>query len=57
MIQKFLLFTFFMMLACTGFWLVWRRTGDYDADYITKIIGWLVLLPAIWGLLEIFQFV
>ena len=34
---------------------VLKRTGNYDIDYITKIAGWIILVPAIWGLLESFR--
>ncbi len=47
-----ILFIFFVVLAIVGALLVWRRTGNYDVDFITKIVGWLLLIPAIWGILE-----
>ncbi|MBC8213342.1 MAG: hypothetical protein ISR90_05675 [Candidatus Marinimicrobia bacterium] len=43
---------FFVGLAIVGVSLIWRRTGNYDVDFITKIIGWILFIPAIWGILE-----
>tara|TARA_Y100001970_G_C13968118_1_gene716708 strand:- start:302 stop:472 length:171 start_codon:yes stop_codon:yes gene_type:complete len=47
-----LLFLVFVSMTMTGAWLVTRRTGNYDVDYFTKILGWVLLIPGIWGLLE-----
>jgi hypothetical protein len=49
---KTLLFLVFVCLTWIGGWLVLRRTGNYDIDYFTKILGWILLIPGIWGLLE-----
>ncbi|SVD17958.1 uncharacterized protein METZ01_LOCUS370812 [marine metagenome] len=47
-----ILFLVFVAMSITGGWLVFRRTGNYDIDYFTKILGWILLIPGIWGLLE-----
>ena len=47
-----LLFLVFVGMTLIGGWLVIRRTGNYDIDYFTKILGWILLIPGIWGLLE-----
>ena len=47
-----LLFLVFIGMVIIGGWLVMRRTGNYDIDYFTKILGWILLIPGIWGLLE-----
>jgi len=47
-----LLFLVFVCLTLIGGWLVLRRTGNYDIDYFTKILGWILLIPGILGLLE-----
>ena len=47
-----LLFVFFITLTITGGFLTWKRTGNYDVDYFTKIIGWMLLIPGIIGILE-----
>ena len=49
---RILLFLVFVCLTLIGGWLVLRRTGNYDIDYFTKILGWILLIPGIWGLLE-----
>jgi len=49
---KTILFLVFVLLTLTGLWLIIRRTGNYDIDYFTKILGWILLIPGIWGLLE-----
>ena len=47
-----ILFLVFAAMTLTGGWLVLRRTGNYDIDYFTKILGWVLLIPGVWGLLE-----
>ena len=49
---KTILFLVFVSLTLIGLWLIVRRTGNYDIDYFTKILGWILLLPGVWGLLE-----
>ena len=49
---RVILFLVFVALTFTGGWLVLRRTGNYDIDYFTKILGWILLIPGIWGLLD-----
>tara|TARA_B100001245_G_C22455736_1_gene234204 strand:+ start:323 stop:493 length:171 start_codon:yes stop_codon:yes gene_type:complete len=50
--QRTLLFLFFVALGIVGFWLIWHRTGNYDIDFITKLIGWILLIPAILGIID-----
>ena len=45
-----LLFLVFVCLTCIGGWLVLRRTGNYDIDFFTKIIGWVMLGFGIYGI-------
>ena len=47
-----ILFLVFVAMSLTGCWLIWRRTGNYDIDFFTKILGWILLLPGSWGILE-----
>ena len=35
----------------SGFFLILLRTGDYDADMFTKILGWILFLPGFIGLI------
>jgi len=50
-----MLFVFFLALAGSGGYLVWKRTGNYDADFILKTVGWVLLLIGTLGLLESFR--
>ncbi|MBT5956190.1 MAG: hypothetical protein HN820_01470 [Candidatus Marinimicrobia bacterium] len=50
--ERTLLFIFFVALAMVGFKFVTMRSGNYDVDFFTKIIGWVLLIPALWGVLE-----
>ena len=47
-----ILFLVFVAMTLTGGWLVWKRSGNYDIDFFTKILGWILLIPGILGLLE-----
>tara|TARA_B100000686_G_C16206242_1_gene673096 strand:+ start:85 stop:261 length:177 start_codon:yes stop_codon:yes gene_type:complete len=50
-----ILFAFFLTLGTCGVWLIWKRTGNYDVDFFTKIIGWILLIPAIIGIFELIK--
>lgn len=50
--QRTLLFIFFVALGMVGFKFVTMRSGNYDVDFFTKIVGWVLLIPALWGVLE-----
>jgi len=47
-----ILFLVFVAMSLAGGWLVMKRTGNYDVDFFTKILGWILLIPGILGLLE-----
>ena len=47
-----ILFLVFVGISMVGIWLILRRTGNYDIDFFTKILGWVLLIPGIIGLLE-----
>ncbi len=49
---RMVLFIVFVGMTITGGWLVLRRTGNYEIDYFTKILGWILVIPGIWGLLD-----
>ena len=51
-VGRFILFIFFIGLGFAGYKFITIRTGNYDVDYFTKIIGWLLLIPAILGILD-----
>ncbi len=40
-----------MAFNMAGIFLVLLRTGDYDADMFTKILGWILFLPGFIGLI------
>lgn len=52
MIQT-ILFLFFLIIAIIGGYLIWIKSGNYDADFILRIVGWILLVPAIIGLLQL----
>ena len=39
-----------MIFNTAGFFLILLKTGDYDADMFTKILGWIIFLPGFIGL-------
>tara|TARA_B100002052_G_C15511100_1_gene431623 strand:- start:272 stop:490 length:219 start_codon:yes stop_codon:yes gene_type:complete len=44
-----------MAFNMAGIFLVLLRTGDYDADMFTKILGWLLFIPSLIGLFYYYQ--
>ena len=55
MTTKNILLLFFMAFNMAGTFLVLLRTGDYDADMFTKILGWLLFIPSLIGLFYYYQ--
>ena len=51
-ISRTILFIIFIGLGVVGYKFINLRTGNYDIDYFTKLLGWLLIIPAIWGILE-----
>ena len=49
---RFILFLVFIALGTVGYKFITLRTGNYDIDYFTKLLGWMLIIPAIWGILE-----
>jgi hypothetical protein len=47
-----ILFLVFVAMTMSGGWLVWKRSGNYDVDFFTKILGWILLIPGILGIME-----
>ena len=39
----------------SGFFLILLRTGDYDADMFTKILGWILFGPSLIGLIYYYK--
>ena len=50
MTTSHILLVFFMIFNTAGFFLILLKTGDYDADMFTKILGWIIFLPGFIGL-------
>tara|TARA_B100000427_G_scaffold306485_1_gene293262 strand:- start:339 stop:602 length:264 start_codon:yes stop_codon:yes gene_type:complete len=46
-----ILLIFFMLFNTAGFFLILLKTGDYEADMFTKILGWILFLPGFIGLI------
>ncbi len=51
MTTNYILLIFFMLFNTAGFFLILLKTGDYDADMFTKILGWILFLPGFIGLI------
>jgi hypothetical protein len=41
----------------TGFFLILLRTGDYDADMFTKILGWILFAPSLVILMYLYKWI
>jgi hypothetical protein len=51
---------YFMVLMCIGsggLFLVWKRTGNYDVDFFTKIIGTIMIGFALYGIIDLTQWI
>ena len=48
-----ILFVVFVCIGSAGAVLIWKRTGNYDVDFFTKIIGWIMLGFGIYGVIEL----
>ena len=48
-----ILFMLFICIASAGGLLVWKRTGNYDVDFFTKIIGSIMLMFGVYGIFEL----
>ena len=51
--KQTLLFMVFVCISSAGGFLAWKRTGNYDVDFFTKIIGWVMLTFGIYGIFEL----
>ena len=48
-----ILFIVFVCISSAGAALIWKRTGNYDVDFFTKIIGWIMLGFGAYGIIEL----
>ena len=46
-----------MCIASGGLFLVWKRTGNYDVDFFTKIIGTIMIGFALYGIIDLTQWI
>ncbi len=54
---KNILLLFFIGFNVSGIFLILLRTGDYDADMFTKILGWLLFAPSLMGLFYYYKWI
>ena len=54
---KYILLLFFMIFNIGGIFLILLRTGDYDADMFTKILGWILFTPSLIGLFYYYEWI
>ena len=52
-----ILFILFLLLILGGYKLIRLRTGNYDVDYFTKLLGWGMTAIGIIGVFQCFQYV
>jgi len=46
----------FMVLVCIGSggaFLVWKKTGNHDVDYLIRMIGWIIIGFSIYGIIDL----
>jgi len=51
MMTNYILLIFFIIFNIAGLLLIILKTGDYDADMFTKILGWILFIPSFIGLI------
>ncbi len=47
MITKYILLFFLLGFNVSGLFLILLRTGDFEADMFTKILGWILFTPSL----------
>ena len=51
MIETFF-FLLFILLSILLIYLISKKSGNHDIDFITNILGWVLLIPSMLGLLQ-----
>ena len=46
----------YLAICSAGGYLAMKRTGNYDVDFFTKIIGWVMLMFGVYGIFELIKF-
>ena len=52
-----ILFILFLLLIGGGYKLIRLRTGNYDVDYFTKLLGWGMAVIGAIGIFQCFQYI
>ena len=55
--KETLYFMVLMFIGSVGLFLAWKRTGDYDVDFFTKIIGAIMIGFALYGIIDLTQWI
>ena len=50
-----ILFIVYLCICLAGGFLALKRTGNYDVDFFTKIIGWVMLIFGVYGIFELIK--
>ena len=50
-----ILFIVYLCICLAGGFLALKRTGNYDVDFFTKIIGWVMLMFGVYGIFELIK--
>ncbi len=50
--KETILFLILFCLSSTGFYLIFKKSGNHDVDFILKLVGWILFIPSIFGLLQ-----
>ena len=49
------LFILFLLSLVGGYKLIRLRTGNYDVEYFTKLLGWVLTIFGIYGIFECYR--
>ena len=55
--KETLYFMVLIFIGSVGLFLAWKRTGDYDVDFFTKIIGAIMIGFALYGIIDLTQWI
>ena len=50
--KETILFLILFSLSSTGLYLIVKKSGNHDVDFIIKLVGWILFIPSILGLLQ-----
>jgi len=55
--KETLYFMVLIFIGSVGLFLAWKRTGNYDVDFFTKIIGAIMIGFALYGIIDLTQWI